>query len=466
VATAKQHDAAGRDALSFDLQTGCLEATHHHDTIYSLYGLMENVDLPPPDYAKNMVELHIDVAYALMKASGELNHLKPAGVGLGIEFQLLDAPSWLCCPVAEAVGDRGPAHPLVSMEYSASGTIHGSVNLEADRRTLRVQGICFDTIVCLRGYEDDERGNSLLSGACQHLAAAQDDNTVAICSKHLFQNIASAIATNPAMTQFAHMRYPTDNGLFRKAFDVSKLQRYPTNITVAEALFRTVIADIDDDGIMLTPESDVEKSKETRPVRPALLPKRRARYLDDPESKMPMPPILSVRGPDGMYFMNLDPKTGTPTHRYDDTFQTAGVSFTTWYTFAESFLVAFRYLRFEDSWIAFRGLEETSYPFNPLRPKAVERDILLRPFYEAYGRAIRNRQLLVTNRGYIGLAPQGTVPGDVVAVLLGCEAPVVLRRVGDQYVVIGECFVMGLMRGELTKDIEEGKVEIEELRLR
>ena len=59
------------------------------------------------------------------------------------------------------------------------------------------------------------------------------------------------------------------------------------------------------------------------------------------------------------------------------------------------------------------------------------------------------RAFIMTNEGYIGLAPKATKPGDQICVLLGCAQPLVLRPTSDlQYQVVGECNVHGLMHGE------------------
>lgn len=64
--------------------------------------------------------------------------------------------------------------------------------------------------------------------------------------------------------------------------------------------------------------------------------------------------------------------------------------------------------------------------------------------------ACSNRRLLVTKRGYIGLAPWNAQVGDVVAVLHGGETPFLLRPGSESgvYTFVGEAFVHGTMAGE------------------
>jgi hypothetical protein len=64
--------------------------------------------------------------------------------------------------------------------------------------------------------------------------------------------------------------------------------------------------------------------------------------------------------------------------------------------------------------------------------------------------SLDQRVLMTTRTGYLGLAPKAVQQGDVVAILLGCECPIVLRPYSDNvFHVIGECYVHGLMDGEI-----------------
>ncbi len=48
------------------------------------------------------------------------------------------------------------------------------------------------------------------------------------------------------------------------------------------------------------------------------------------------------------------------------------------------------------------------------------------------------RSLFFTSKGLLGLGPAEARPGDVVAVLLGCSVPMLLRKIEDHYEVLGE----------------------------
>lgn len=88
------------------------------------------------------------------------------------------------------------------------------------------------------------------------------------------------------------------------------------------------------------------------------------------------------------------------------------------------------------------------------------------PAYRTYTRRIliacAHRRLLLTKRGYIGLAPWNARAGDVVALLYGGQTPYLLRPVPlaggngngnggtrpGEYTMVGEVFVFGVMGGE------------------
>ncbi|KAI4233687.1 MAG: hypothetical protein LQ349_004256 [Xanthoria aureola] len=62
---------------------------------------------------------------------------------------------------------------------------------------------------------------------------------------------------------------------------------------------------------------------------------------------------------------------------------------------------------------------------------------------------LRSRKLFTTSDGYMGLAPLAARPGDQVSVLLGCQAPIVLRPADDGcFVVVGYCYIHGYGDGE------------------
>ncbi|TGJ80935.1 hypothetical protein E0Z10_g7837 [Xylaria hypoxylon] len=72
-------------------------------------------------------------------------------------------------------------------------------------------------------------------------------------------------------------------------------------------------------------------------------------------------------------------------------------------------------------------------------------------FHEAFVHACIDRRFFITRDGLMGIGPHAMKQDDNVVVLFGGKVPFVVRRVGSQHALIGECYVAGLMRGEAVK---------------
>ena len=79
--------------------------------------------------------------------------------------------------------------------------------------------------------------------------------------------------------------------------------------------------------------------------------------------------------------------------------------------------------------------------------------------------ALTGRRLVTTSTGYLGLAPAELLEGDIIAVLYGCNFPVVLRPCEDKFYFIGECYVDGVMDGELMEAKERGEYQERDITL-
>jgi hypothetical protein len=63
------------------------------------------------------------------------------------------------------------------------------------------------------------------------------------------------------------------------------------------------------------------------------------------------------------------------------------------------------------------------------------------------------RRFAVTENGYMGLVPAGTQYGDLVCIIYGAQTPFLLRpRPGGNYLIVGECYIHGMMDGEMASD--------------
>lgn len=87
------------------------------------------------------------------------------------------------------------------------------------------------------------------------------------------------------------------------------------------------------------------------------------------------------------------------------------------------------------------------------------------PINEVWSRSILNLikihkswRFVETERGYLGIAPMGTKPGDALCILKDCDVPVVIRKVleEDDYTFVGTSFVLGLMNGEAKGIVDSG----------
>jgi hypothetical protein len=58
-----------------------------------------------------------------------------------------------------------------------------------------------------------------------------------------------------------------------------------------------------------------------------------------------------------------------------------------------------------------------------------------------------------TDIGYLGLVPHGTLLGDAIAIIHGCQVPFVLRASDNSldYRLVGPCYVHGIMYGEALR---------------
>jgi hypothetical protein len=69
--------------------------------------------------------------------------------------------------------------------------------------------------------------------------------------------------------------------------------------------------------------------------------------------------------------------------------------------------------------------------------------------------------LFYTEKGYVGTDVPGMACGDRVAIIRGCKAPLILRQRESHFVIIGPCYVAGIMDGEAIADMNDGFIDIE-----
>jgi hypothetical protein len=63
-----------------------------------------------------------------------------------------------------------------------------------------------------------------------------------------------------------------------------------------------------------------------------------------------------------------------------------------------------------------------------------------------------DRKFAVLDSGYIALVPIYTEVANMVYVLPGASVPFVFRKQSDHFVLVGECYVQGIMHGEALEN--------------
>ncbi|KAF2171231.1 hypothetical protein M409DRAFT_18347 [Zasmidium cellare ATCC 36951] len=81
------------------------------------------------------------------------------------------------------------------------------------------------------------------------------------------------------------------------------------------------------------------------------------------------------------------------------------------------------------------------------------------------GNAVAGRVAAVTSStttAYVGLVPAGTEKGDQICILRTCSVPYVLRPLENgRYRLVGDCYIHGVMEGELLDSLEFETIQIE-----
>ncbi|KAF4630014.1 hypothetical protein G7Y89_g8121 [Cudoniella acicularis] len=72
----------------------------------------------------------------------------------------------------------------------------------------------------------------------------------------------------------------------------------------------------------------------------------------------------------------------------------------------------------------------------------------------------RNRRLFSTQRGFLGLGPEILESGDVVCIIPLLSVPLVLRPVDDHFLLVGECYVDGIMDSEEANAAKMRTIEL------
>ncbi|EGN92503.1 hypothetical protein SERLA73DRAFT_164031 [Serpula lacrymans var. lacrymans S7.3] len=113
-----------------------------------------------------------------------------------------------------------------------------------------------------------------------------------------------------------------------------------------------------------------------------------------------------------------------------------------------------------------RLLESRTEPVHILPKSAEEVDALLHNMSESL-RLLNGRCFFTTTAGYMRIGPRTARCGDKVCVLLGSELPFVLREIESKcFRMIGECYLHGIMDGEIMEEVRMGQRELQSMNIR
>lgn len=73
------------------------------------------------------------------------------------------------------------------------------------------------------------------------------------------------------------------------------------------------------------------------------------------------------------------------------------------------------------------------------------------------------RSFVTTQKGYMGLASQGAQKDDLICVLLGCDKPLIIRKIENHYILVGDSYIYGMMNGEIIQEVRDGNVSFQDI---
>ena len=72
-----------------------------------------------------------------------------------------------------------------------------------------------------------------------------------------------------------------------------------------------------------------------------------------------------------------------------------------------------------------------------------------------------SRLFFMTSSGYFGIGPSSIQNGDLIAIAFGSSMPIIIRPSElntGKYILIGPCYVHGIMYGEIMKELESNSI--------
>lgn len=115
---------------------------------------------------------------------------------------------------------------------------------------------------------------------------------------------------------------------------------------------------------------------------------------------------------------------------------------------------------------SFLAGKSSSSPDQASLASAISEHALWPAFEDSMGQVMYHRRVFTTRNGYFGVGSRTLTAGDKICVLLGCAVPVMLRPHGQQFELLGECYVHGIMAGEALNAVKLGKAQLMSLEIR
>lgn len=83
-------------------------------------------------------------------------------------------------------------------------------------------------------------------------------------------------------------------------------------------------------------------------------------------------------------------------------------------------------------------------------------DEIAQAIEEYFKTAMKGRKFLITTSGHLCLASDHTSASGIICVALGCSNPIVLRKHGEEFEFVGDCYVDGYMEGLALDEQKSG----------
>jgi hypothetical protein len=77
-----------------------------------------------------------------------------------------------------------------------------------------------------------------------------------------------------------------------------------------------------------------------------------------------------------------------------------------------------------------------------------------------------HRRVIVTQTGLYGLGPSTAREGHLCCVIFGAKIPFIVKPIADsneQYELVGEAYIHGIMKGEVVKMCDDGKFQEQDI---